>query len=327
MKTILNIAIWITLIIASTFCFVIFLQLITAIASFVLVDLSSMTQKDVITTGVQKYFIFTSDNIPEFSSRVSQSAIGAVIGMTFTLVLNFLIKIRSDTKNRVSSLRTALVIVELNIQSLLLLKKQFLLPKYEETKNDDYIKSINDIVKMSQNEFFSFLEARSLTFKKILNEKHSIDLNPKEFFYFLETEPTDARERLDIMLYHYCRIKENIGHLNKVLEFQGDLIDECGKFDTEFYPILGEKRIEYSAKFLHKLKKLNDDTLTLVDTTLVFALELKSEIEIFPKMYKHNEELKLEFVSLLPKNDIYEKVLDEKYYLRYKKRTNLSKKI
>lgn len=319
-KTLGLITISLFLLVVTTYFFTSFLHIVTAIASYFLVDLSSMPQNDIITQNVKEYFKFAKDDVPGFSKAVSQTAIGALIGTSFTLFVNFLIKSISERRNRLTSLRTALTVVELNIQSLLLLKSQFIIPKFKATENCDFEKELPSIINMSQAEFLQFLESKEIIFKKILNPDYAIDLDPKQFFYFLGTENNNDRERLDTMLYHYCRAKENIGYLNEAIKYQVKILDECQDFEDKNFPIPKEKRAEYTGRFLFKIKKCNDDISKLLEVILVFLLELEKEIKTFPKMPKSRNMLKNEFMALLPREETYKVVLDEWYYDRRKSR-------
>lgn len=319
-QTIFHIVIGIIALFVVTYFFTIFLHVVTALASYFLVDLSSMPQKDIITQTVKEYFKFTKDDVPGFSKAVSQTAIGALIGTSFTLFVNFLIKSVSERRNRLTSLRTALTVVELNIQSLLLLKSQFIIPKFKATENCDFEKELPSIINMTQTEFLQFLESKEIIFKKILNPDYAIDLDPKQFFYFLGTESNSDRERLDTMLYHYCRAKENIGYLNAAIKHQVKILDESQAFEDNNFPIPREKRAEYTGRFLFKIKKSNDDISKLLEVILVFLFELEREIKDFPGIKKSKNFLKKEFLILIPREETYKLVLDEWYYNRHETR-------
>lgn len=256
-----------------------------------------------------------------FDDQVFKVAIGASIGTIFTLFLSFLIKNRTDKKNRLSSLRTALVVIESNILSLILLKTQYAIPKCLETKSDYSKNQYQEILKMSSEEIINFFSSKFKTFNQILNSDYTIDLDSNNLFFFLETESNEMRENLDVMLYHYCRIKECLGYLNSIKNYQGELIKKCAEY-LDKDNLNEESMRKLVGKYYILISKSNDDLYNRIEESLVHLTELKAEIINLPGIPESKYPYENR-TDLIPSRSVYEKVLGQWHYKRYLSRNNI----
>jgi len=311
----------IIIIISLSYTFIIILHFVLSVSSHILNHIILLKQTDPLTNFINKYPVFSSESeIKRFNQNVGQTAFGATIGTAFILFLNYLQKLYSETKNRITSLEAVRIIVESNIKSLLLLKQQFILPKFKATQNINFEEKLPILIKMSEKEFGEFLlSIEESFFKVILNPNYIIDLNQNHFGCFADTEKPQKKESLNNMLYHYCNIKENLSYLNEAIKYQNNTIKEFKQLYEENTSFPTKQRPRIIA-LLSMIKNCNEDTGKLLEAILVFLIELKQEISQFPQIPKSKHIIKNELLTLLPKEDSYKKVLDDWYYQRRQNR-------